>query len=186
MRTTGLARNATYSRYTSDVTRDALDSTDLTLLELIQQDARRTHAELGREVHLSAPAVAQRLKRLERQEVVRGYRAIVELEAVGLGVTVFVQITLSLHGAEPIESFRDFVRQVLEVLECHNVSGDFDYLLKVVAQDIAAYEALVRSTLSRAPGVARIQSLFVLKTSKDGGPASLASARVTSPHDWRP
>lgn len=173
MRTTGLARSATYSRYTSDVTRDALDSTDLTLLELLQQDARRTHAELGREVHLSPPAVAQRLKRLERQEVVRGYRAIVDLEAVGLGVTVFVQITLSLHGAEPIESFRDFVRQVPEVLECHNVSGDFDYLLKVVAQDIAAYEALVRSTLSRAPGVARIQSLFVLKTSKDGGPLPL-------------
>lgn len=146
--------------------RAPLDETDLDILRRLQRNARVSNAELSREVNLSPPSTLERVRRLERLGIVRAYGALLDATALGLAVTVYVQVTLSLHQDKPIESFRECVRRMPEVLECHNVSGDFDFLLKVVAEDIAAYESFVRSTLSRVPGVERLQSSFVLATAK--------------------
>lgn len=146
--------------------RAQLDEIDLDILRRLQRNGRISNAELAREVNLSSPATHERVRRLERSGVVRAYGAVLDAAEVGFGVTVYVQVTLSLHQDKPIESFRESIRQLPEVLECHNVSGDYDFLLKVVAEDIAAYEAFVRSKLSRAPGVERLQSSFVLSTAK--------------------
>ncbi|MCW5942151.1 MAG: Lrp/AsnC family transcriptional regulator [Fimbriimonadaceae bacterium] len=146
--------------------RAPLDDIDLDILRRLQRNGRVSNAELAREVNLSPPSTLQRVRRLERSGVVRAYGALVDAAEVGLGVTVFVHVTLSLHQDKPIEGFREYVRRLPEVLECHNVSGDCDFLLKVVSEDIAAYESFVRGKLSRAPGVERLRSSFVLSTAK--------------------
>lgn len=145
---------------------DRLDEVDLHILRLLQRDGRITNADLARKVGLSPPSVLQRVRKLEELGFVRGYAAVLDAERLGFGLTVLVQISLSLHQDLPIERFRRAIEDIPEVLECYNVSGEFDFLLKVVVTDMRAYEALVRERLSKIKGVRQLQSCFVMSTTK--------------------
>ena len=124
-------------------------------------------AEIGRRVGLGPTAVLDRIRRLTETGVIRGFRAVLEPESLGFGLTAFAQVSLTLHQEKPIERFRRAVRKLPEVQECHNVSGEFDFWIKVVCKDMKHYERFVREQLSTIAGIERIHSIFVLATNKD-------------------
>lgn len=144
----------------------ALDEVDLQLLKLLQDDGRITNADLAKSVGLSPPSVLQRVRALEKAGFVKAYTALLDPEKLGLGVTAFAMISLSLHQDMPIERFRKAVLEIDEVLECYHVSGDYDFLLKIVVRDMRAYEALIREKISRIRGIGKINSSFVFGTPK--------------------
>ena len=146
--------------------RKDLDEVDVHLLSLLQRDGRITNADLAKAVNLSPPSVLQRVRALEKSGFIRGYHAHLEPERLGLRITAMVGITLSLHQDMAIERFRRAVQDIPEILECHHISGDFDFLLKVVVRDMRAYEAFIREKLSRVKGVGQIRTSFVLGTTK--------------------
>ena len=143
-----------------------LDEVDVHLLSLLQKDGRITNADLAKAVNLSPPSVLQRVRALEKGGLIRGYHAHLEAERLGLRITAMVGITLALHQDMAIERFRRAVQDIPEILECHHISGDFDFLLKVVVRDMRAYESFVREKLSRIKGVGQIRTSFVLGTAK--------------------
>ncbi len=147
--------------------KEKLDSYDLNILTILQEEGRITNAELARRVGLSPPSVLQRVRKLEEREFIQGYTAILNEQALGFNFTVLTMVSLSLHQGPPIESFVNQVMELEEVQACFHVSGDYDFLLKVVAKDMEAYENFIREKLGVITGVAKIQSSFVLATKKD-------------------
>lgn len=143
-----------------------LDDVDIEILRELQKDGRMTNADLARHVKLSPPSVLQRVRRLEDQEYIDKYVAVLGAGKLGYTLTVMAQISLSLHQETPIDHFVESIQGISEVQECYHVSGEFDFLLKVVVTDMPAYEKLIREKLSRIPGVGRIQSCFVLSQAK--------------------
>ncbi len=146
--------------------KDSLDETDLAILRLLQQDGRTTNVDLARKVELSPPSVLQRVRRLETQGTIDHYTAVLENEKMGFGLLVFAMVSLTLHQDDPMGRFKQAIVKIPQVLECHNISGEFDFLLKIVAADMRDYEKLVRERLTTIEVVAKMQSCFVLGTSK--------------------
>jgi Lrp/AsnC family leucine-responsive transcriptional regulator len=143
-----------------------LDSIDRRLLSLLQKDGRVAVSRLAEAVGLSAPPVHDRLRRLEEAGVIRGYAALLEPDRLGFGLTVFVGVTLALHREGAVMKFRNAVNAIPAILECHHLTGSAGFLLKVIARDTAEYEDLVLNTLTRLPGVERLNSSVVLSTFK--------------------
>lgn len=143
-----------------------LDEVDVQILSLLQKDGRVTNADLAKSVGLSPPSVLQRVRALEKAGLIRGYHAILDSERMGLKITALTQVTLALHNEQPIERFRRAVQDIPEVMECYHVSGDYDFLLKIVVKDIRGYEQLVREKLSKIKGLQQIKTSFVLGTPK--------------------
>lgn len=143
-----------------------LDEVDLQILTLLQRDGRITNADLAKAVNLSPPSVLQRVRALEKAGLIRGYHALLDYERLGRRITAMVMITLALHQDMAIERFRRAVQDIPEILECHHVSGDFDFLLKVVVRDMRGYEVFVREKLSKIKGVGQIRTSFVMGTAK--------------------
>ncbi|MFY9234813.1 MAG: Lrp/AsnC family transcriptional regulator [Fimbriimonadaceae bacterium] len=143
-----------------------LDDTDVQLLSMLQADGRITNAELARKVGLSPPSALQRVRNLERAGLIRGYHAVLDHERLGLRVTVIAMVSLALHQDRAIELFRKAVAAIPEVVECYHISGEHDFILKILVKDIRAYEALVRDNLSRIKGVQKLTSSFVLAVPK--------------------
>ncbi len=143
-----------------------LDEVDVQILALLQGDGRITNADLAKRVGLSPPSVLQRVRSLEKAGLVRGYFALLDHERLGLRITALAMISLSLHQEQPIERFRKAIQDIPEILECYHVSGEYDFLLKIVVKDIRAYEQLVREKLSKIKGIGQIRSSFVLATPK--------------------
>jgi len=143
-----------------------LDEVDVQLLALLQKDGRITNADLAKTVGLSPPSVLQRVRLLEKTGLIRGYHALLDADRLGLRITALAMISLSLHQEQPIERFRKSINEIPEVLECYHVSGEFDFLLKIVVRDIRAYEQLIREKLSKIKGIQQIKTSFVLATTK--------------------
>ena len=143
-----------------------LDRTDLQLLAELQRSGRQTNAELAERVHLSASACLRRVQRLEREGVIAGYRAEVDPERLGLGLQAFVRVQLSRHDAEAIAAFGDFVNAWDEVVTCHALTGDMDYLLQIVVKDLDHFSHFLLDRLLNQAGVADVNSSFVLRTVK--------------------
>ncbi len=150
----------------SNVAKTHLDEIDIQLLSLLQQDGRITNADLAKSVGLSPPSVLQRVRTLEKLGLIRGYHAILDAERLGLKITALAMISLALHQEQPIERFRKAIQGIPEVLECYHVSGEFDFLLKIVVKDIRAYEVLIREKLTKVKGIGQIKTAFVLGTPK--------------------
>jgi Lrp/AsnC family leucine-responsive transcriptional regulator len=142
-----------------------VDEIDTKLLELLQANARATWAELGGRLGLSAPAVAERTRKLEDRGVLRGYAALVAPAAVGRGLTAFIAVTLLLP--EHRERFLERVQTLDAIQECHHVAGDDDYLLKARCRDTAELEWLVSEELKGLPGVARTRTTIALSSAKE-------------------
>ncbi|MDG2027577.1 MAG: Lrp/AsnC family transcriptional regulator [Acidimicrobiales bacterium] len=141
-----------------------LDATDRNLLRLLQADARMTNAALAEEVHLSPSACLRRVRRLEESGVVTGYVAVLDRTMIGRGTSVFVEITLSSQQEDLLDEFETAVRDVPEVLSCHLMAGNSDYLVHVAADDVADYERIHRTYLALLPHVAQLRSSFALRT----------------------
>ena len=154
---------------------DGLDAFDRRLLAALQADASRSNQALGESVGLSASQVSRRRARLEAAGIVRRYRAELAPRRLGLDVTAFVHVGLSAHSPGNAERFRDLVARVPEIQEAHAVTGDTDYLLKIVVTDLAALSALVNGVLLPHEAVAHVRSAIALETLKDGGELPLGS-----------
>ena len=140
----------------------ALDPTDKLLLRTLQLDGRLTNVELARAIHLSPPATYARLRRLEKDGYIRQYAAVVDREKTGYDLLCFIRVSLQMHQLEQVEGFRELTRQMPEVLECHHITGEYDYLLKVALRNRKDLERFLVDRLTPIPGVARIHTSLVL------------------------
>ena len=145
---------------------DTLDRIDLQLLAELQRQGRLSNAELAERVHLSPSACLRRVQRLERSGVITGYRAEVDPEHIGLGLTAFVRIRLNHHDAAAVADFARSVNDWDEVVACHALTGDMDYLLQVVAADLEHFSSFLLDRVLARPGVGDVNSSFVLRTVK--------------------
>ncbi len=143
-----------------------LDELDQRILDELQRDARVANAELARRLNLSPPAVHARVKRLEERGILRGYVALLDREQLGFDMLCFIQISLQLHQVEQVSHFRATIQQIPEVLECHHVTGEYDYLLKIVVRNRQELERLIMKKLTPIPGVARIHTSLVFSEIK--------------------
>lgn len=143
-----------------------LDDIDRQLLSLLQENSRTTSTELARRVNLSAPGLQKRLRKLEENGVIERYVTLINREALGLDLLCFAQVTLSHHQPECVGHFCDQVKGLPEVLECHHLSGEFDYLLKVVVVNHQHLEKFLSEKITRIPGVDRIRTSIVLNEIK--------------------
>jgi len=142
------------------------DRIDLRLLTLLQRDGRATNADIASQVNLSASACLRRIQRLEASGVIGGYAAQVEPRSVGLGLQAFVRVQLEKHGQQGLDRFIEGVNQWDEVVACYALTGDMDYLLQVVVQDLEHFSQFLLDKLINATGVADVNSSFVLRTVK--------------------
>ena len=142
-----------------------LDKLDLNILGLLQADAKTSYATIGDQVDLSVSAVNERIKKPQAKGVINGYTAVVNPAAIGLGICGFVQVLISDPSVE--EGFLRAVEALDEVQECHTITGDFSYLLKIRARDAKSFEQFLRERIKILPGVLRSHSLIALTTSKE-------------------
>jgi Lrp/AsnC family transcriptional regulator, leucine-responsive regulatory protein len=143
-----------------------LDRTDLLLLAELQRAGRQTNAELAERVHLSPSACLRRVQRLERDGVIAGYRAEVDPERIGLGLQAFVRVQLKQHDADSVAAFARNVNAWPEVVACHALTGDMDYLLLIAVGDLEHFSRFLLDNLLAEAGVADVNSSFVLRTVK--------------------
>jgi Lrp/AsnC family leucine-responsive transcriptional regulator len=146
--------------------RPELDALDRQLLAHLQHDARLSTAELARRLELSGPGLQKRMRKLEHQGVIRGYVTVVDREAVGLDLLCFIHVTLAHHRSTSVKRFPDKIRNMPEVLECHFLTGEFDYLLKVVVANHDHLEKFLFGKLMKAGGVDRTRTSIVVKEVK--------------------
>ncbi|MBN8506555.1 MAG: Lrp/AsnC ligand binding domain-containing protein [Burkholderiales bacterium] len=143
-----------------------LDRTDLRLLQLLQQDARATHQSLAEQVHLSSSSVHERVKRLQREGYILGYRAQLNPDKLGAALLVFVEVLLDRTVHDVMDSFKAAVQARPEILECHLVAGGFDYLLKTRVADMAAYRHFIGAGIWSLPGVRETRTYVVMEEVK--------------------
>ncbi len=146
-----------------------LDTTDRRILKVLQEDGRIPNSRLAERVNLSETPCWRRIKRLEQEGYILGYGAHLNRPKLGLGVIGFAQITLGDHSGDNPRLFEQQIQDMPEVLSCHNVSGECDYILQVVAQDLEAYGDLVRDRLRTLPGVTSVQTSLSLREIKADG-----------------
>jgi Lrp/AsnC family leucine-responsive transcriptional regulator len=141
-----------------------IDATDRTILNALGVDARMSNVELAQHVHLSPSACLRRVRRLEEVGVIDHYAVVIDPSKVGLGTSVFVEISLRGQREEELDAFEAAVLDVPGVMSCHLMSGDADYLVRIACADVEDYERIHRHHLSRLPGVTRLRSSFALRT----------------------
>lgn len=139
------------------------DAIDRSMITTLLADGRITNHQLAECVGLSPAACHRRHKLLEERGVISGYRAVVDRDRIGLSQNVFVHITLRSQGSDELQAFEEAIASVKNVVECHLMTGDYDFLLHVVARDTADYERLHREVLTKLPGVSRLRSSFSLR-----------------------
>jgi Lrp/AsnC family transcriptional regulator, leucine-responsive regulatory protein len=143
-----------------------LDAVDVRILNELQADAKLTNVELAERVHLSPSPCLSRVRSLEKRGVIDRYVALLNAHAIGLNVSVFIQISLEKQTKDALETFESAIRERPEVMECYLMSGDADYLLRVVVEDVQALEHFIVDKLTPISVVAQIRSSFALKQVK--------------------
>lgn len=144
-----------------------LDQIDRKILEILQGNAKITNAQLATEIGLSPAPTLERVKKLEGSGIIHSYHAMLSNEKVGLGVSTFVMVSLKGHNKTNIEIFTTAIEEIEEVIECHHVTGSGDFILKIIAQDIAAYQKLMLERVTNIDVVDNMQSLVILSTFKN-------------------
>lgn len=145
----------------------ALDGFDMKILGVLQENAALTNQEIADRIGLSASQISRRRQRLEQDGVIRRYRAALEPEALGLSVTAFVGVTLGAHSRENARKFRNMVTAMPEVQEAHTLTGDVDYLLKIVVPDLKALSKIINDDLLPQEAVQNVRSSIAMDTLKD-------------------
>jgi Lrp/AsnC family leucine-responsive transcriptional regulator len=144
-----------------------MDSIDKKLLHLIQTDAKKTTKELALKLNLSVTAVYERIKKLEREGIIEKYVALINRSKVEKGFVVFCHLKLIQHTREFITTFENEVTQLLEVIECHHVSGDYDYILKIIVKDMEAYREFLVNKLTTLQHIGSTHSTFMISEVKN-------------------
>lgn len=143
-----------------------LDRKDKDILELLQVNSKITVKELALKVHLSPTPVFERIKRLEKEGIIRGYMAHLDKEKLGYDLTVFCQVSLKTHTENLIQDFEKAIKKMPEVVEAYHIAGNFDYLLKVIAHNNKQYHQFIIETLSKLDMISNLQSNFVMFETK--------------------
>ena len=143
-----------------------LSKTDIKILEHLQRDARITNQDLADAIGLSASPTWRKVRKLEEDEVIQGYRAVLNRRKIGLNVMVFVRVTIDSHSEAEARKFEAEVTALDNVVSCYSIGGDADFLLQVVSADMDAYAEFAMSVIRRLPGIKEMQSMFVLKEVK--------------------
>jgi Lrp/AsnC family leucine-responsive transcriptional regulator len=141
-----------------------LDRYDRAILKLLQQDARITNSSLAEKVSLSESACLRRVRALEEAGLIEGYTAVLNQQKAGYPVNVFVNITLDRQAQPGLEAFETAVRKLPEVMECYLMTGEYDYLIRLVVADLADFERIHNQFLTRLPSVAHVHSSFAVRT----------------------
>jgi Lrp/AsnC family leucine-responsive transcriptional regulator len=144
-----------------------MDSIDKKLLHLLQTDAKKTTKELALKLNLSVTAVYERIKKLEREGIIEKYVALINRSKVEKGFVVFCHLKLIQHTREFITTFENEVTQLLEVIECHHVSGDYDYILKIIVKDMEAYREFLVNKLTILQHIGSTHSTFMISEVKN-------------------
>ncbi|SJN58997.1 Lrp/AsnC family transcriptional regulator [Vibrio ruber] len=156
----------------------ALTKTDTQILTLLQQDARMTNQELADQIGMSSSPCWRKVRKLEDDEIIQGYRAVLDRKKIGLGVMVFVRVTIDSHSEAEARKFEQEVTALENVVACYSIGGDADFLIQVVSHDLDSYAEFAMSVIRRLPGIKEMQSMFVLKEIKPF--ASLPVGTATS------
>ncbi|MBP2154135.1 MULTISPECIES: Lrp/AsnC family transcriptional regulator [Erwinia] len=143
-----------------------LNTIDMKILALLQNDARVTNQTLADHIGMSASPCWRKVRKLEEDEVIQGYRAVLNRKKIGLGVMVFVRVSIDSHNEAEARKFEQEVTALEDVVACYSIGGDADFLLQVVAQDLDAYADFAMKVIRRLPGIKEMQSMFVLKEIK--------------------
>lgn len=157
----------------------ALDRFDLKLLRALQEDGHLTNQELADRVALSPSQCSRRRARLEQAGVIRGYRVDIAPARLGLAILVYVQVTLATHSRDNAKRFADLVRGLDCVLEAHSMTGDADYIMKLVVPDLPALARVINERLLPHESVAHVRSAIVLETLKSDGPLPLPARQAS-------
>lgn len=144
-----------------------LDRTDLKILKILQKQGRISNADLARNVHLSPTPCLFRVRRLEQQGYIEGYEARLNPAKLGLGLTVFIQVRVEQNNLEVFEQFAKAVRDMPEIVECHMVTGGFDFILKIRVADTVGYRYFMAERLPLLPGVTQTHSHVVIDEIKE-------------------
>ena len=144
-----------------------LDKIDRKILEILQSNAKITNAQLSKDIGLSPAPTLERVKKLEISGIIKSYHAVLDTDKLGLKVSTFVMASLKGHNKTNIDSFIADISQIEEIIECHHVTGTGDFLLKVIAQDIASHQKLMLEKITDIKEVDNMQSLVILSTFKD-------------------
>lgn len=145
----------------------SLDRTDRRILECLQADGRISNVQLARRVNLTPTPCIERVKRLERQGYIKGYTAVLNPEMVNAALLVFVEIDLSHNSPDAFRRFREEARRLPEIMDCHLVSGNFDYLIKARVSDMKAYRELLGEKILSLPDVKGSRSYVVMEEVKE-------------------
>ena len=143
-----------------------LDNYDKEILDILQKDSSISNIELSKKIGLSASACLSRTKRLKELGIIKQYATIIDEKRVGLGIITFTFVNLSPHNRKTANTFISKVKETPQILECYNITGSWDYLLKIVSHDIASYRNFIMDSLLEFPGVHKIDTNLVLGTDK--------------------
>ena len=143
-----------------------LDKIDLKILKLLQENGRKTNVQLSNEIGLSPAPTLERVKKLENSGIIKSYHALVEEKSVELGIKAMIQISLVRQKDNAISNFKKQIDKIDEIVECYQVTGNFDYLLKVVVKDIPSFEKLIGEKLSKIADIGQMQTNVILSEVK--------------------
>mgnify|MGYP003485253379 CR=1 FL=1 len=143
-----------------------IDKTDAKILKLLQYDSRMSNSELSEKIGMSASPCWRRVKQLENTQVIKGYGVLLDRKKIGLGVMVFIRVSIDSHSEKEAKKFEEEVTALDYVVACYSIGGDADFLLQVVSPDLDTYAEFSMSIIRRLPGIKEMQSMFVLKEIK--------------------
>lgn len=146
---------------------DKLDKIDLKILQILQDNSKITNLDLSKRIGLSPAPTLERVKKLESNDVIQSYHAQVNPQSIGLNVKTFVLVSLAWQKENALNNFLDKIREIEEISECYIITGEADFLIKIVCKDIPTYEQLLFKTLSQIEEIERLKTLMTLSTVKD-------------------
>jgi Lrp/AsnC family leucine-responsive transcriptional regulator len=144
-----------------------LDKTDLKILKILQDNAKITNLQLSAEIGLSPAPTLERVKKLENAKLIKGYFTQLDYEALGIGISAIIQITLTRQVENAISNFKKEINKIPEIMECYQVTGNADYVLIVMLKDIRDFESLISQKLSKMEEIGQMQTMVVLSKPKD-------------------
>ncbi len=163
---------------TNQQSHQSYDDVDMAILTFLQTDSTITNAELAKQIGLSPSACLGRTKRLKEAGIIKRFVAIIDEQKIGLEVVTFVFVSLAPHDRKTTEAFLESIRAIPSIMECYNISGVHDFLLKIIAPSISVYRNFVIDTLIEVPGVGKIESSVVLNSEKLSHQLPLSESRL--------
>ena len=143
-----------------------LDNTDISILKILQENARLTNQEIADKLHKTASPIYRRIKRLEEEGFIKKYVAVLDPKKIDRGLMAFTHVQLKDHSQDSLRNFEQAIIQLPEVLECYHMTGAFDFILRIVISDMDAYHHFLRSKLAQLSNIGTVQSFFVMSEIK--------------------